>query len=151
MILDRFMPGLSGLWLLDQLDDPPPVLLVTAHDYDTEVWARRDTIFLYLQKPVPHERQEDAARNTSPEDSALGGNLRRACLDELRLSKPQIRHLREAHRHPHITTATSTPVGGDDGTEQAVGSCDDGDHRHETERNEQRESHDDDSEEPHDE
>jgi two-component system, NtrC family, phosphoglycerate transport system response regulator PgtA len=53
ILLDVYLPGLSGLWLLDQLDDPPPVVLVTAHDYDPEVLVRRDKVFLYVRKPIP--------------------------------------------------------------------------------------------------
>lgn len=53
VVLDVLMPGLDGLDLLDKLDDPPPVVLVTAHDYDPEVMARRSKVSLYLQKPVP--------------------------------------------------------------------------------------------------
>lgn len=53
MVLDVFMPVLDGLRLLDRLDDPPPVLLMTAHTYDEEVMARRDKVFMYIQKPVP--------------------------------------------------------------------------------------------------
>ena len=53
VVLDLWLPGLSGLWLLDEIDDPPPVVLVTGRDYDYEVIKRQDKIFLYLKKPVP--------------------------------------------------------------------------------------------------
>ena len=49
------MPGMDGLVLLDQLDDPPPIALLTGHEYDKEVMARRAKVLLYLQKPVSPE------------------------------------------------------------------------------------------------
>ena len=52
ILLDIFMPDRDGLWLLDQLEDPPPVVLITARNYDLEVMARREKVFMYLQKPV---------------------------------------------------------------------------------------------------
>ncbi|MGH9017588.1 MAG: response regulator [Acidimicrobiales bacterium] len=52
ILLDIFMPGLDGLSLLDQLDDPPPVALLTAHAYDDSIVARRSKVVLYIQKPV---------------------------------------------------------------------------------------------------
>jgi CheY-like chemotaxis protein len=52
MVLDVAMPGLDGLGLLDKLDDPPAVVMVSASDYDDEIMARRDKVSLYLQKPV---------------------------------------------------------------------------------------------------
>jgi len=66
VLLDVYLPGLSGLWLLDQIDDPPPVVLVTAHDYDPEVLARREKVFLYVQKPVaPTELLRVVARSVA--------------------------------------------------------------------------------------
>ncbi|HAM03450.1 MAG TPA: hypothetical protein DCQ30_14680 [Acidimicrobiaceae bacterium] len=66
VLLDVYLPGLSGLWLLDQLEDPPPVVLVTAHDYDPEVLARREKVFLYVQKPVvPTELLRVVARSVA--------------------------------------------------------------------------------------
>lgn len=52
MVLDAVMPVLDGLQLLDRLDDPPPVVLVTAREYDKAIMARRSKISLYLQKPI---------------------------------------------------------------------------------------------------
>ncbi len=52
LLLDVFMPGLDGLSLLDQIEDPPPVALLTAHDYDEEIVNRRSKVALYIQKPV---------------------------------------------------------------------------------------------------
>ena len=53
VLLDVGMETLDGLGILDKLDDPPPIVLVTGHDYDAEVMAHRSKIFSYLQKPVP--------------------------------------------------------------------------------------------------
>ena len=52
MVLDVALPRLDGLHLLDDLDDPPLVLLMTARDYDDDVLARRDKVVTYLRKPV---------------------------------------------------------------------------------------------------
>lgn len=52
MVLDVAMPVFDGLKLLDKLDNPPPVVLVTARQYDSEVISRRSKISFYLQKPV---------------------------------------------------------------------------------------------------
>jgi CheY-like chemotaxis protein len=53
IFLDVYMPGLGGLELLDVLDDPPPVALLTEHEYDPEVISRRSKVAMFLQKPVP--------------------------------------------------------------------------------------------------
>jgi DNA-binding response OmpR family regulator len=53
MVLDVAMPVLDGFGLLDKLDDPPPVIMVTARIYDVEVAKRRDKIFGFVSKPVP--------------------------------------------------------------------------------------------------
>jgi CheY-like chemotaxis protein len=52
MVLDLALPRLDGLHLLDDLDDPPRVVLMTARDYDDDVLARRDKVVTYLRKPV---------------------------------------------------------------------------------------------------
>ncbi|HMK99452.1 MAG TPA: response regulator [Acidimicrobiales bacterium] len=52
VVLDISLPLLDGFGLLDQLERPPPVLLVTGHIYDSEVMERRDKVLFYLQKPV---------------------------------------------------------------------------------------------------
>jgi len=56
MVLDVRMPVLDGFGLLDRLEDPPPVVLVPATSYDTEVSARRQKIHSCLVKPVAPER-----------------------------------------------------------------------------------------------
>jgi len=53
VVLDVQMPHLDGLRLLDALPEPPPVVLMTAADYDAEVMARRSKVFAYIQKPGP--------------------------------------------------------------------------------------------------
>jgi CheY-like chemotaxis protein len=52
VLLDIFMPGLDGLSVLDQIENPPPVALLTAHVYDDEIVARRSKVAMYIQKPV---------------------------------------------------------------------------------------------------
>jgi len=52
MVLDIRMPDHDGFWLLDQLDDAPPVIVVTAHRYEREIMEKRDEVSHYLQKPV---------------------------------------------------------------------------------------------------
>jgi len=51
MVLDLNMPVLDGWQLLDQLDDPPPVVLVSSRNRG-EVQGFQSKISLYLQKPV---------------------------------------------------------------------------------------------------
>jgi CheY-like chemotaxis protein len=64
VVLDIYLPGRNGLWLLDQLEDLPPVVLVTAHNYDPDVMARRAKVLLYLQKPVqPPDLLQAVARS----------------------------------------------------------------------------------------
>jgi CheY-like chemotaxis protein len=52
VLLDVFMPGLDGLSLLDLLENPPPVALLTAHGYDEAIVVRRSKVATYMQKPV---------------------------------------------------------------------------------------------------
>lgn len=52
VLLDIYLPGLNGFWLLDQLADPPPIVLLTGHAYDHEVLVRRHKVFAFVQKPV---------------------------------------------------------------------------------------------------
>ena len=52
MILDIQMPDHDGFWVLDQLEKPPPVVLVTAHGYEQEALEQMDKVSHYLQKPV---------------------------------------------------------------------------------------------------
>jgi CheY-like chemotaxis protein len=52
VVLDVRMPRLGGLQLLDRLDDPPPVVLVTGELRDEEINARESKIASFLKKPV---------------------------------------------------------------------------------------------------
>ena len=56
MVLDVRMPGLDGFGVLDRLDDPPPVILVSAGEYEENIMARRDKIHSVILKPVPPEQ-----------------------------------------------------------------------------------------------
>jgi two-component system response regulator PrrA len=54
IVLDIRMPVLDGVSVLDALDDPPAVLLVSAFSVDPETRARvGPKVFRYLRKPVP--------------------------------------------------------------------------------------------------
>jgi CheY-like chemotaxis protein len=54
VVLDVRMPVLDGFAVLDRLiDNPPPVVLATAHPYDAEVMRRREKVFGFIHKPVP--------------------------------------------------------------------------------------------------
>jgi len=52
MVLDIFMPGLDGFGVLDRLDDPPPVILVSGTESEAKLVARRDKIHSFILKPV---------------------------------------------------------------------------------------------------
>jgi DNA-binding response OmpR family regulator len=56
VLLDLKMPRRDGFAVLEELDDPPPVVLMSAFPFDDDVRARvGDKITNYLQKPVsPH-------------------------------------------------------------------------------------------------
>jgi len=62
IVLDVRMQLLDGFGLLDRLDDPPPVVLVSARSYDTEVMARRGKIHSFIRKPVPPDALRAAVR-----------------------------------------------------------------------------------------
>jgi len=51
VLLDLNMPVLDGLGLLDKLDSPPPVVVLTARSYDADIDRRRSKITGYLRKP----------------------------------------------------------------------------------------------------
>jgi len=53
VVLDVRMEGLDGFGVLDKLEDPPPVVLVTVHEYDADVMAHRSKIVTYMQKAGP--------------------------------------------------------------------------------------------------
>lgn len=52
VVLDVCMPKLSGLQLLDLLDEPPPVVLVTGEVHNDEITSRQQKITWFLTKPV---------------------------------------------------------------------------------------------------
>jgi len=52
VILDVRMPDHDGFWVLDQLENTPPVILVTAHSYEREAMEKLEKVSHYLQKPV---------------------------------------------------------------------------------------------------
>ena len=55
VVLDLAMPVVDGIGVLDRMEDPPPVVLLTANDYTSAVQAHGDRIFGVLTKPVaPH-------------------------------------------------------------------------------------------------
>ena len=53
VLLELDLPGLGGLKLLDTLDNPPPVILMTAGEYSTDVMIRRSKAYMFIQKPIP--------------------------------------------------------------------------------------------------
>jgi len=52
VILDVRMPDHDGFWVLDQLENLPPVILVTAHSYERKAIEKLEKVSHYLQKPV---------------------------------------------------------------------------------------------------
>jgi CheY-like chemotaxis protein len=63
VLLDVFMPGLDGLSVLDAIETPPPVALLTAHGYDNDIMVRRSKVTMYIQKPIaPPDLLEAVAR-----------------------------------------------------------------------------------------
>jgi CheY-like chemotaxis protein len=53
VLLDLRMPRRDGFAVLDALDAPPPVVLISAYPLDADVRARvRSKVVNYLQKPV---------------------------------------------------------------------------------------------------
>jgi CheY-like chemotaxis protein len=61
VVLDIRMPGGGGLAVLEALDDPPPVILMSAFTLDAEDHERVDAkIFVQLVKPFHPRRLLDA-------------------------------------------------------------------------------------------
>ena len=57
MLLDIRMPRLDGIGVLDALDQPPKVVLVSAFTVDGDTRSRIDAkVFRYLSKPVLPDR-----------------------------------------------------------------------------------------------
>jgi len=60
VILDVRMPRLDGIGVLDALDEPPAVVLMSAHVLAADVRARiEEKVVSFLQKPVPPRRLLD--------------------------------------------------------------------------------------------
>jgi len=71
VFLDIQMPGGSGFDLLERLEDPPPVIFVTA--YDTfAIRAFEVNALDYLVKPVDPERLEGSLRRVASKTHAPG-------------------------------------------------------------------------------
>ena len=70
MVLDVRMPRLDGLALLDMLDEPPPVILLTAATVEGAD-PTMSKVMWYLQKPVPPAHLLDLVA------SAIGPGSRR--------------------------------------------------------------------------
>jgi CheY-like chemotaxis protein len=73
ILLDIRMPGGGGLAVLDALEDPPPVILMSAFALDEEEHARVDPkIFMHLVKPFHPRRLLDALSSAiGPSDKVL--------------------------------------------------------------------------------
>jgi DNA-binding LytR/AlgR family response regulator len=61
VLLDIQMPGLDGFGVVEALDDPPPVIFVTAYD-QYAIRAFEVSALDYLLKPFSRERLEKAIR-----------------------------------------------------------------------------------------
>lgn len=55
VLLDLKLPDLGGLSLVDQLEEPPPIVLTTARSFDEEIKKRWPKIVAYFQKPYSPE------------------------------------------------------------------------------------------------
>jgi CheY-like chemotaxis protein len=53
VLLEVELPGLYGLQLLDTLDNPPPVILMSTSDYGTDLMLRRSKFHMFIHKPIP--------------------------------------------------------------------------------------------------
>jgi len=53
VLLEVNLPGLGGLQLLDKLDNPPPVILMSGDDSGLDVILRRSNARMFIQKPIP--------------------------------------------------------------------------------------------------
>ena len=84
VLLDIQMPGLDGFGVVEALDDPPPIIFVTAYD-QYAVRAFEINALDYLLKPFSRERLERAihrAQTVLAEDPAFTARLR-SLLDNL--------------------------------------------------------------------
>ena len=75
VLLELDLPGLGGLQLLDKLDNPPPVILMTAGEYSTDVMLRRSKAYMFIQKPIPPAHLVAAVTRTLALGHQRPGNL----------------------------------------------------------------------------
>jgi two-component system LytT family response regulator len=73
VLLDIQMPGLDGFGVIEALEEPPPVVFVTAYD-EYAIRAFEVNALDYLLKPISHERLEKAIRRAH-EEQTEGQNL----------------------------------------------------------------------------
>jgi CheY-like chemotaxis protein len=52
MLLDLRMPVLDRFGVLDKLDDPLPVVVITGYELGSELRGHEPNIFAYMRKPV---------------------------------------------------------------------------------------------------
>ncbi|HPX10910.1 MAG TPA: response regulator transcription factor [Syntrophales bacterium] len=72
LFLDIQMPGGSGFDLLERLEDPPPVVFVTAHD-QFAIRAFQVNALDYLLKPVDPDRLGEALRRAGDRSRGSAG------------------------------------------------------------------------------
>jgi DNA-binding LytR/AlgR family response regulator len=74
VLLDIQMPGLDGFGVIEALEDPPPIIFVTAYD-EYAIHAFEVNALDYLLKPFSRERLEKAvhrAQEAQVEEQGLG-------------------------------------------------------------------------------
>ncbi len=81
VFLDIQMPGGSGFDLLEQLDDPPAVIFVTAYDQHA-IRAFEVNAVDYLLKPIHPERLETALKRVLPAASPLPASPRELTMQD---------------------------------------------------------------------
>lgn len=74
IVLDMRMPGRGGLGVLDALDDPPPIIIMSGFALDLDAQERVDAkIFVQLVKPFHPRRLLDAVASAiGPAEVAPG-------------------------------------------------------------------------------
>ena len=66
VLLDIQMPGLDGFGVIEALEEPPPIVFVTAYD-EYAIHAFEVNALDYLLKPITRERLEKAIRRAQEE------------------------------------------------------------------------------------
>jgi DNA-binding LytR/AlgR family response regulator len=77
VLLDIQMPGLDGFGVIEALEEPPPIVFVTAYD-EYAIHAFEINALDYLLKPFSRERLEQAihrAREAHTEDQSFASRL----------------------------------------------------------------------------